>query len=331
MNEQRVTIRQVAQAAGVSVATVSRVLAGTARVSDTLRERVEQAARLLAYTPHEVARSLARGRTLTIGMLVPNLANPYVCGLVKQVLHEADQAGYHLIVADSDEGEDTEFALGIDLLRRGDGLILHSPRGDTGAITALAQHGKPVVVVNRSVDDPNLSTVVVDEYPAMHQLAHHLADLGHRNIAYLRGPARSWQDDERWRAVSTLSERGVGVTAIDAAGALQGGHGAVPTALATGCTAIMAFDDLTAFGVLGGLREHGLRVPEDISVTGFGDVPLARCLTPTLTGACGQQLEAGSAAWQTLAARLDGGPPGSRTVLRAEPMIRSSTAPPPAG
>ncbi|HEY9473980.1 MAG TPA: LacI family DNA-binding transcriptional regulator [Mycobacteriales bacterium] len=331
VNEQRVTIRQVAQTAGVSIATVSRVFAGTTPVSDTLRQRVEEAARLLAYTPHEVARSLARGRTLIAAMLVPNLANPYVCGLIKRVLHEADRAGYRLIVADSDENDEIEFSLGVNLLQRGDGLIVYAPRGDVETVEALAEYGKPVVVLNRPVDTPNLSTVVVDEYHAMCQLAQHLADLGHRRVAYLHGPARSWRDAQRWRAVSGLSEQGVEVTAIDSCGALRDGYDAVPTALAAGCTAVMAFDDLTAFGVLSGLRDHGLRVPEDVSVTGFGDVPLSRCVSPTLTGACGRQLEAGTAAWQSLASMLDGGPPGSRIVLRAEAMIRSSTAPPPTG
>lgn len=329
MNEGRVTIRQVARTAGVSIATVSRVFAGAPSVSDTLRRRVEEAVNDLGYTPHEVARSLALGRTSVVGILVPNLADPYVCGLVKCILHEAEKAHYRLIVTDSDEDGTTETAMAASLIQRGDGLIAFAPRGDERTIESFADGGKPVVVVNRPIDSPRLSSVVVDGYPAMRELAGHLADLGHRRIAYLRGPARSWQDAERWQAVRTLTERGVEAIPVECGGGLNGGYQAVPVALEAGATALMAFNDLSAFGALGALRDHGKRVPEDVSVTGFGDVPLARCLYPTLTGAQARQTEAGTAAWRTLAAMLGGDRTGSRTVLRAEPVYRASTAPPP--
>ncbi|HEX5495914.1 MAG TPA: LacI family DNA-binding transcriptional regulator [Mycobacteriales bacterium] len=331
MNEERVTIRQVARTAGVSIATVSRVFAGASSVSDTLRRRVEEAVDDLGYTPHEVARSLALGRTSVVGILVPNLADPYVCGLVKRILHEAEKVHYRLIVTDTDENGTVEAAMAAGLVQRGDGLIAFSPRSDDEVIESFAGGGKPVVVVNRPVDSPRLSSVVVDGYPAMRELAGHLADLGHRRVAYLRGPARSWQDAERWQAVSTLSERGVEVIPVECGGSLTDGYQAVPVALEAGATALMAFNDLSAFGALGALRELGKRVPEDVSITGFGDVPLTRCLYPTLTGAQGRQSDAGTATWRAMAALLNGERPGNRTVLRAEPVFRDSTAPPPAG
>lgn len=331
MSEERVTIRQVARTAGVSIATVSRVFAGTAPVSDALRQRVEEAVRTLDYTPHEVARSLALGRTSVVGILVPNLADPYVCGLVKRILHEAEKARYRLILADSDEDDEVESTLGAGLLQRGDGLIIFSPRGEAKSIEAFADAGKPVVVVNRPVESPRLTSVVVEGYQAMRDLAGHVADLGHRRIAYLRGPDRAWQDAERLRAVLSLSERGVEVIPMECGGTLNDGYHAVPAALSAGCTALMAFNDLSAFGAFGALHEHGLRVPEDISVTGFGDVPLARCVFPMLTSVKGRQFEAGTATWNALAAMLDGAEPGGQTVLRAEAVFRGSTAPPPPG
>jgi LacI family transcriptional regulator len=331
VKDERVTIRQVAATAGVSIATVSRVFAGSASVSDLLRQRVEEAVHDLGYTPHEVARSLALGRTSVVGIMVPNLADPFVCGLVKRILHEAENAHHRLIVADSDEDAQVESSIGRNLLQRGDGLIVYSPRGDDRTIESFADSGKPVVVVNRPVDSPKLASVVVDGQQAMCDLAQRVADLGHRRVAYLRGPARSWQDAERWRAVSSLSGNGVALVPIESGGSLSDGYHAVPTALEAGCTAVMAFNDLSALGALGALRERGLRVPEDVSLTGYGDVPLIRCVSPTLTSARGRQTETGTAAWQALAAMLGGGPPGGRTVLQAEAVFRDSLAAPSGG
>lgn len=328
MNDDRVTIRHVARTAGVSIATVSRVFAGSAAVSEALQERVREAARELDYVPDEVARSLARGRTSVVGVLVPNLANPYVCGLIKRTLHEAENDDHRLIVADTDENRDVEASVGVGLLQRSDGLIVYSPRGELDVVESLAEHGKPVVVVNRPVESTRVANVLVQSYQAMRDLADHVADLGHRRVAYVHGPRRAWPDAERWRAVSALSERGVEVLAIGASGTLGDGRDAVPVALDAGCTAILAVNDLTAFGVLGALRERGLRVPEDVSVTGFDDVPLSACVCPTLTSARAWQSEAGTATWRTLADMLSGGEP-TRVELHAEAVIRDSTAPPP--
>lgn len=327
LSGERVTIRKVAQTAGVSIATVSRVFAGSETVSEVLRERVREAARTLDYTPHAVAQSLALGRTLVVGLLVPNLANPAVCRLIKRVMQQAQQAGYRLIIADADENSDAEPTLGSNLLQRTDGLVLVSPRADTGTIAALADQNKPLVVVNRPVESVGLCNVLVDDFGAMCQLADHVAGLGHRRVAYLHGPTRSWEAARRLEAVeTTLGGRGVEMVRIDGAGTLEDGQHAVPQVLAARCTAVMTYNDLMAFGVLGALHERGLRVPEDISVSGFDDVPFARCVSPTLTTATGRQQEVGTLAWAALHGLLDGGPPPATEVLTAEPVFRGSTA-----
>jgi len=322
------TIRDVARDAGVSVATVSRVLAGSAAVSPVLADRVRASADRLGYAPHSAAQSLARGRTRLVGVLVPNLANHYFYALIKRMLHDAERDGYRLIVADSDESLVAERELGANLLRQTDGLILASPRAPANVLQALVDRGKPVLLLNRAVEAPAVSTVVVESYPAMRQLAGHVAALGHRHVAYLQGPLHSWQSRERWRAVRTLERRGVSITALRVGATMEAGREAVPAILRTGATAVLAYNDLVAIGVLVGLTAHGVRVPQDMSVTGYDDIPLAGFLTPPLTTVHSPQEEVGSVAWKTMSGLLDGDRPGARTLLAAEPVIRTSTAPP---
>jgi LacI family transcriptional regulator len=324
----RVTIRQVAQAAGVSVATVSRVFAGSAAVSSDLTGRVLRAAEALGYTPNVLAQSLAIGRSKVVGILVPNLANPHFYILIKRILHEAERDGYRVIVADSDENVAAEKALGVSLLQRTDGLILGAPRARRSDLRELVDRGKPVVVVNRAVDDPALSTVVIDSFDAMRQLAVHVADLGHRNVVYLHGAAGSWQEKERARAARGLRRRGVQVTEIRCGATLEDGHRVTGQVLDTGCTAVLAPNDLAAIGVISGLTERGLRVPEDMSVTGFDDIPFSRFVSPPLTTAFTPQEDTGAAAWQVMAGLLDGKRPGTRLTIAAEPVFRASTAAP---
>jgi DNA-binding LacI/PurR family transcriptional regulator len=331
----RTTIRDVARAAGVSPATVSRVFGGSHLVSTALAERVREAARRLGYAPHLAAQSLASGHTRLVGVLVPNLANHYFYALIKRLLHEAEKDGYRLIVADSDEGLAAEHALGANLLRQTDGLVLCSPRSPNNVLREFVDHGRPILVLNRLVEHPAIANVVVESFAAMRQLATHVAELGHERLVYLQGPVRSWQSKERWRALRTLARQGLDITALRSGGTALGsggtmaaGHEAVPRILESGATAVLAYNDLAAIGVVAGLGERGVRVPEDISVTGYDDIPFARYVTPPLTTVRSPQEEVGSIAWKTMSGLLRGEHPGVRTLLAAEPVIRTSTAPP---
>jgi LacI family transcriptional regulator len=324
----RLTIRDVARDAGVSVATVSRVLASSATVSAELTERVRASVRRLGYTPHSVARSLASGRTRLVGALVPNLANHYFYALLKRMLHDAERDGYRLIVADSDENLVAERELGANLLHQTDGLILCSPRSSTAVLRQFVEQDKPVLVVNRLVETLPVSHVVVESYPAMRRLAAHVAELGHRRVAYLAGPARSWHNKERLRAVRTLARRGVELVTVPCGATMADGHRAVPQVLASRVTAVLAYNDLAAIGVVAGLSEHGVSVPGDISVAGYDDIPFSRFVTPPLSTVHSPQEEVGSVAWKTMDGLLRGEHPGTRTVLAAEPVFRTSTAAP---
>jgi LacI family transcriptional regulator, galactose operon repressor len=324
----RLTIRDVAHDAGVSVATVSRVLTGSTTVAPDLAARVRDSVRRLGYTPHSAAQSLARGNTRTVGVLVPNLANHYFYAVIKRLLHDAERDGYRLLVADSDESLAAERELGGNLLRQTDGLILCSPRAATNVLRELIGGNKPVLVLNRLMDDLGVSNVVVEGYPAMRQLVTHVIELGHQRVAYLQGPLRSWQNKERWRAVRAAARQGLDVTPLRVGATMEAGYDAAERVLRTGATAVLAYNDLAAVGVIGGLAERGVRVPADISVTGYDDIPFARYLNPPLTTVRSPQEEVGAVAWKTMAGLLDGDRPGSRTILAAEPVIRQSTAPP---
>lgn len=329
MNRRRVTIREVAQRAGVSVATVSRVFADASSVSERLRAHVRGVADRLGYEPHAVAQSLALGRTKVVGILVSNLANPYTCGMIKRILHEAHQDGYRTLIADCDDDPDAEPELGENLARRVDGLVVVSPRSSTRVLEEIPEQGQPMVVVNRTIDSPQLGSVVVDSECAVRRLALHLADMGHRELAYLRGPASSWEDDQRWRALRQLDRPDVTITPIRCGGTLAAGLGAVGRVLDSRCTAVLTFNDMAAFGLLTGLTERGVPVPERVSVCGFDDVPFARCVAPSLTTANGRQLELGTAAWSAMADLLGGARVGAKIRLVSEPVFRCSTGPAP--
>jgi LacI family transcriptional regulator len=323
------TIRDVARDARVSVATVSRVLAGSTSVSAELAGRVRDSARRLGYAPHSVARSLASGRTRLVGALVPNLANHYFYTLLKRMLHDAERDGYRLIVADSDENLAAERELALNLLAQTDGLILCSPRVPVNVLSQFLARDKPVLVLNRAVETLPVSQVLVESYPAMRRLAMHVAELGHRRVAYLQGPLRSWHSKERWRAARSLAQQGVELIAVRVGATMAAGHAAVPRVLDSGATAVLAYNDLVAIGLMAGLAERGVRVPADISVTGFDDIPFARFGTPPLTTVYSPQEEVAAVAWKTMGGLLQGDTPGARTVLAAQPVIRESTAPPP--
>lgn len=325
---ERPTIRQVAREAGVSVATVSRVFAGSAAVSEARTRDVLDAANRLGYHPHAVAQSLASGRNRVVGVIVPNLANPHFYALIKQVIHDAERDGYQVLVADSDESVAAERALGMSLLQRADGLIMCGPRCANQVLTELLDVGKPVLMVNRKVDEPAMSSVVVDTQGGMRELVRHVTDLGHDHVTYVHGPARSWQEQERWRALRAFRRKGLRIDEVSGGNTMDEGKRVADDVLATGCTAVLAHNDLCAIGLVAALKARGLTVPADMSVTGFDDISFATYVDPPLTTARTPQDEAASAAWLGMRGLLDGHRSGARTVIQSTAVVRESTAPP---
>lgn len=320
------TIRDVAAAAGVSVATVSRVMNGSPTVARALTDKVLAAAEQLRYQPNRNARGLASGRTHLVGAVVPDLSNPFFHGVLKGLTNAASVAGYGLVVADGGEEPDRELALTRNMLAQTDGLVLLSPRLERDHLQALAVQPRPVVCVNRFERGVGMPSVTVDDYEAALTLAGHLVAQGHRRVAYLHGPQRSWSNHERARALHDAAAFGLRCEDLPCGSDMDAGYAAANRLRELDVTAAVAFNDYVALGVLSRLHETAVRVPEDLSLAGFDDIPFARYASPPLTTVRRPLVALGVAAWRALQAMFDDVEVPEPEVLRGELMVRSSVA-----
>ncbi len=313
------TLRDVARAAGVSPSTVSRALTMPELVNPTTRARVRDAARALGYEPNRFARGLITGRTGNVGLIVPDLANPFFAAVAKGVQSAARAADFSVFVADTDEDAAAEPALVRALAKQVDGIVLCAPRSSDAALAELGDD-PPVVLLNRPPG------VTVDHADGMRQAVEHLAALGHRRVAYVAGPRTSWSDGERERGL-----RG----ACDATGTalvhlghvpprFDGGVAAGDLALASGATAVLAYNDVVALGLLSRLAARGVAVPGRMSVVGFDDIGMAAMTHPALTTVAVPQHEAGRVAVALLLAAL-AGRAGTGRELPTQLVVRPTT------
>lgn len=324
------TIGDVARRAGVSPATVSRVMNGNARVDPALARRVREAAAELNYTASPLARSLVLRRTQTIAVVVPDLGNPTFQEILHGLSRAARHDGYHVLVADSAESIVEERVLAIETRRRTDGIILCAPRLPDAELDALLPELAPVVVVNR---EPRAGTPVVrvDYGSGLTDLLDHLYAHGHRKLVYLAGAPASASNRARLDALAAFRRRhpDATVSEIPTGVGFADGAEAVDAVLASGATAALAFNDLVAMGLLSALEGRGVRIPEDLSLVGFDDIPFARYTSPPLTTATVPAADVGENAWLGLARLLDGGNAGEPTTFRPtlEPRGTSGSAP----
>ncbi|MEO3924760.1 LacI family DNA-binding transcriptional regulator [Micromonosporaceae bacterium B7E4] len=327
------TIGRVAEAAGVSRATVSRVMNGSPTVAADLAARVRAAAEALNYEPSLVARSLALGRTSTVSLIVPDLSNPMFQDVLRGLSHAAATRGHRLLVAESNENVAEEAILAVEARRRSDGLVLASPRVPEAELRALSDRLAPLVLVNRDLPGSNVPSLSVDYAAGIAAIVAHLRSLGHRRIVYLSGPAASTSNRERQAALraTCAAEPVCALTELPCGATFDDGHAAARAVLRSGATAVVAFNDMVAFGALSGLHELGIGVPRDLSVTGFDDIPFARYTTPPLTTASIPRNELGRQAWDRLWALLGGGPAGHDVHFQPRLLVRDSTGPVPAG
>ncbi|MBA2382475.1 MAG: LacI family DNA-binding transcriptional regulator [Chloroflexi bacterium] len=344
------TIGDVARRAGVSTATVSRVLSGIGRARPETHARVEAAARELGFRPSDVARSLKRRSTLTLGLIVTDIENPYFPQLVKAVEVAAIAEGYVILLSNADEdrepGPETSY---LDLLveRRVDGLIVAASTIGASQGEWLATAPLPAVLVNTAVPGDPLATIVSDNRGGGRAAAQHLLDLGHRRFGYLMPPPRNLDAPERLAgACDALAGAGLVVegdgSALSIAGGaptVTGGESAMTTLLdvarPTRPTGIVAYNDLMAIGAMRAIRSRGLRVPADISLVGFDDVAFAAYVEPALTTLRQETAEMGRWAVATLTELIRASgtarPATPRRVVPVHLEIRASTGPPPTG
>ena len=324
------TIGDVADAAGVSRATVSRVMNGRSTVAADIAVRVEAAAARLRYHPSNVARSLSLGRTHTIGLVVPDLGNPMFQQILRGVTGAAAPEGYRVLVADTGESPDDEAEIALEARQRCDALVLASPRMPDDVLARLLPQVSPAVLVNRTAPDDEAPSVSVDYVRGMRAVVDHLAALGHRRVVYLAGPARSASNGWRLAGIeeARLVHPDLDVTVLPCGPTVGEGYAVVEQVLATRATAVVAFNDLVAFGLLSRLNETGVAVPDDISIVGCDDIELARYATPSLTTLAIPQAELGRQAWHQLQDVITGTATSAQTT-RFEPRleVRASTGP----
>ena len=285
----KITIRDVAREAGVSVATVSRVLNDSGPVSETTRRRIREIASRLRYVPDSAARSLITRRSTTLGVLLPDLYGEFFSEVIRGIDQAAQRSGYHLLVSGShnDKGE-IEAALRA-MRGRVDGLVVMSPDIDSAALVANLPASSPVVLLNCFVEGDAFDSLTIDNYGGAHAMVRHLVASGHERIAFIRGAEHNYDAAERLRGFRA-AHRDSGITwtpALEFEGDFteSGGHHAAQriAALETRPTAVFAANDSMAIGALAAFRDAGLRVPDDIAVAGFDDVPIARYVSPPLT------------------------------------------------
>lgn len=276
----KVTIYSIAEELGVHASTVSRAFSRPELVKADVRQRILETAERLGFQPSRTARRLATGSTGALGLLVPDITNPFFPPLVREIQTAAGDDTVILVDAEGDAAN--EPALIARLRAQVDGIVLVSPRSADDVLTeAIAS--TPAVVINRVIDP--LPSVVCDMDDALHTAGEHLLALGHRRVALLTGTVGSWAATQRRDAVRSWAQSaGVSLAELGPFEAsYEGGREGALALRGTDATAVFAFDDLTACGVIAGLTDDGTRVPEDVSVVGCDDVLLARVVTPTLS------------------------------------------------
>lgn len=335
-----VTIRDVAQAAGVSITTVSHTINGTRRVSEELRARVLQAMAELNYRPNVLARGLRLGQTKTIGLIIPDNSNLFFAEMARAIEDIGYQNGYSVILCNSDRKTDKQRRYIQTLVEKQvDGVIFISSGETTEDLQYLIDNRIQLVVVDRDVPHVSTDIVLLDNELAGYQATRYLVELGHRRIACISGPSELTPSAQRVDGYRrALREAGLTVDpALVVAGDFQIESGEAGVArlleLEPRPSAVFVCNDMMAIGAIRGARYAGLRIPEELSICGFDDIALARAVYPALTTMAQPILEMARLATQLLMRRMKGEMEDGarqRVVLSARLVIRDSCGPWPA-
>jgi LacI family transcriptional regulator len=334
-----VTLRDVARKAGVHPSTVSRALNIRTRTLVNMEtvKRVVEASEQLGYQPNSLARGLKMNRTFTVGALIPDLTNPLFPPIVRGIEERLRGTGYTVILGNTDNDNERERSI-VEVMRnrRVDGLILATASRHFPILQELLADGMPVVLINRTTDDSLVPAVTGDDHAGVGLAVQHLASLGHTEIAHVAGPQSLTTGLVRYRGFRSWMRR-EGLTVdpdrIVFAEWFQEGPGALAFRELLDrekpFTAVVAGNDLIALGCYEVLREVGLRVPGDVSIIGYNDIPFSDQFDPPLTTIRIPHYEIGAKAAECLLSEIE----GDRTtgkVLRLPPSLvdRASTAAP---
>lgn len=331
-----VSLRDVAEAAEVSAATVSHVINGTRYVSPELTARVQRALRDTGYKPNLVARSLRTQHSQTIALITSDITNPFYPGVAQGANSFSEQYGYGLILCDIEEDsayeEKTAFWL---QQKRVDGLLFTSIHMDSPTILALHEDHYPFVLINRKRKGLQTNYVGIDNRAGMAQSVRHLAALGHRTVGFIAGPALSTAAHERMDGFfNAAQEHGWEMhpsLVYNGSYRMDDGYGAVLHFLRArpDITAIVAANDMMAFGAWQCLHQLGIQVPQDVSIAGFDDIPPASMGPMGLTTVRGSQHTLGHLAARLLIDTIEAQSyqPPQQIVLPAPLIVRDTTAP----
>ncbi len=335
-----VTLRDVAQRAGVHASTASRALNRATRtlVSDDTVDRVVKAARDLGYQPNSLARGLKTNKTYTVGMLLPDLTNPLFPPIARGIEDTLGRSDYTLILANTDNDPAREQQmLQTMLTRRVDGLILATAERNDPGIEEVIASNVPLVLVNRTMDDASVPSVVGDDHAGIGLAVRHLVSLGHRRIAHVSGPHSVSTGLARYRSFKVwMQNAGLEVDPdliVEAAWfSEEPGAAAFRILLdrGPGFTAVVAANDLIAIGCYDVLKERGLTVGKDVSVVGYNDIPFADKLDPALTTIRIPHYLIGVKSAEAVLEAIELGPREGAVSVRLSPslVVRESTGPP---
>ena len=281
-------LAEVARRARVSTATVSRVLNNASVVKTSTRARVIKAIRELKYHPNLHARNLAGGKSRTIGVILSNLENPFFFDIYKTVESDAHARGYEVVVANTDyRSEQLVASVRLMMGRRVEGLAAIVSEMDPALIRELNESRIPVVFYDVGTPRPNITNIRVNYRRGIEKVIDYLHSVGHRRLGFIGHHAMLAPINERMKAVLDAVARNSSLQVKTAGDAdtLEGGRQAARILLSSGYlpTAIICVNDITAVGALRELRERGVRVPDDISVTGFDNIKLSEFCYPALT------------------------------------------------
>lgn len=324
----RPTIYDVAREAGVAASTVSRAYARPGRVNADTARAIFEAAQRIGYRSGRLSGvgPATTRTTRAIALIIADVTNPFYGEIIKGAYEAANEAGYKLVLAHTSESPDVERTAIEQELAQVDGVVIASSRMTDSALRMVAKQ-KAVVLLNRVI--PEVSCIVTDNQRGTKRAAEHLGMLGHEGIVYVAGPEASWSDGVRWRA---LREAGLELTLdIRRAGpnepTILAGYRAAPRIVELGASAVLAYNDQLAIGVMKGLRQLGRRVPDDVSVVGFDNIIFDELVEPGLTTVAAPLYQMGATGVRNCVAvargALHSGPP---LVLPVTLVERGSTA-----
>ena len=284
-----VTIKDVAREAGVSIATVSRVLNDSGPVNDDTRQRILETARRLRYIPHGAARSLITAKTHTLGVLLPDLYGEFFSEVIRGIDQAARRSGYSVLLSSS-HSDRSEVESALQAMRgRVDGLIIMYPGLDAGVLRQNLSDRLPVVLLSSHIDNAPFHSLNIDNYHGALEAIKHLIGHGHHRIAIIKGAEENYDAEERLRGYRDSMKENGGAWApeLELCGDFTeaSGYKAARRILEMDPrpTALFASNDAMAIGALGAFREAGLEIPGDVAVVGFDDIPIAAYVNPPLT------------------------------------------------